>query len=73
MEIDELHMQMKFAKRLRIFNDYIVYFDKYEIVNDSSSELIYNSALDEIVLKFWGGRISTALTLDVNLIIIQST
>ncbi|KAK9694089.1 ATP dependent DNA ligase domain [Popillia japonica] len=68
-EIHELHNEINVDKKFNIFEKYMVYFDKYKVINNPQSEVIYDSSLDESVLKFWGGKSSKALTPSVNLII----
>ncbi|GJQ76364.1 Lig4 [Trypoxylus dichotomus] len=68
-EIDELHKEMAEERKFSIFEKYQVYFDKYQIINNPLSEVIYDSSLDEMVLKFWGGKCSNALTSNVNLVV----
>ncbi|XP_044765963.1 DNA ligase 4 [Coccinella septempunctata] len=59
-----------FKPDLPMFNKFIAYFDTHETINDSHSELIYNSFLDEIEFKYRLGTVTNILNSSINLIVI---
>lgn len=63
---------MNFARKLHIFDNYEVYFDKYEEIGNPLSNVIYDSLLEQLVLKFWGGKVVNTITPTVNYIVTQT-
>lgn len=61
----------KILCRPLVFSIYIAYFDKYKIVNNNSSDVVYDSFLDEMEFSMHGGEISATLADAVNLIVIK--
>ncbi|KAL3289951.1 hypothetical protein HHI36_023334 [Cryptolaemus montrouzieri] len=66
-----LNESVHFKSDLPLFNTYIAYFDRYEVVNDPSSHHIYNSFLDEIEFRYRKGTIADTLNPEVNLIVAE--
>lgn len=55
-----------------VFSNFIAYFDKYEVINDDKSSMIYSdSFLDEMEFLFYGGEIFAKLKEDVNVVVIK--
>lgn len=53
------------------FSNFIAYFDKYEIINNDSSSIIYDSFLDEMEFLFHGGELFGKLQEIVNVVVIK--
>lgn len=51
------------------FRKYHAYFDKYKIPNDSGSDSVYDSFLDELEFKYYNGNVCDNINQKVNLII----
>lgn len=51
------------------FEDYTAYFDKYLIVNNLNSEVIYQSLADELEFRYYFGTVCESIGPKTNLII----
>lgn len=63
-------LDAKIAKTLKFYK-YMAYFDKYYMINDNTSTEIYQSLIDELEFKLYGGKTSRQLTEGVNLVVIK--
>lgn len=51
------------------FEDYTAYFDKYLVVNNVQSEVIYQSLADELEFRYYFGTVCESIGTETNLII----
>lgn len=70
-EINEFNAEINFTREWKVLRGYTAYFDRYKIINDTSStEISYNSNFyDRVAFKNAGGIESEFLNEDCDCII----
>ncbi|XP_066155759.1 DNA ligase 4 isoform X2 [Euwallacea fornicatus] len=63
--------QMMKMPNQKSFENYVAYFDKFKIINDDSTEVIYMSLEDELEFRYYRGTVCRQINKRTNLIIMD--